>query len=295
MDRTTVHGIDVFLTIVREGSMRAAASKLGVGASAVSLQLKSLEDRLGVALLVRTTRRLELTEAGRALFDGAAPAYRDLAGAVERARQAGLSALQTLRLSLSRGAYIVVVAPILGRFLENHPEISLELSWNEELVDIERTGFHAGVRLGDVLAPEMAAVRTSEQVPSAFFASPTYLDAHGCPSEPTDLLTHRCIRHRNPTSGQLRDWWVTEGDRARRIDPTARLVFDSAAGVIQAARDGHGIGWSMHATMARHVESGELQVVLDRYAVSLPPFYLYYPERNANHRPLRCLIDALRR
>lgn len=293
MDRATIHGIDVFLAIVREGSMRAAAEKLGVGAPAVTLQLKSLEQRLGVDLLVRTTRSLELTEAGQVLFDSASPAIRDLGSAIERALQAAKTSVRVLRLSLSRGAYLVAIAPILPRFLAEHPDVSVDISWNEELVDIQRKGFHAGIRLGDVLSADMAAIRASHEVPSAFFASPSYLKAHGTPQEPRDLLDLACIRHRQPTSGQLREWWVSERGQPKRIDPPARLVFDSAAGVIQAAREGLGIGWSMRATMQDHIETGELELVLEGYETELPPFYLYFPEQNANEEPLRSLISSV--
>ncbi len=293
MDRATLHGIDVFLTIVREGSMRAAAAKLGVGAPTISLQLKALEERLGVDLLVRTTRKLDLTAAGQVLFDSAAPAYRDLASSVEKAQQKAVSSTGTLRLSLSRGAYLVAVAPMLDAFLSSNPGITLEMSWNEELVDIERKGFHAGVRMGDLLAANMSAILASAPVPSAFFASPQYLDANGRPRAPRDLLGHHCIRHRQPTSGQLRDWWVMEDEQAKRIDPPARLVFDSAMGVIQAARDGHGIGWSMRATMEDHVKTGALELVLDGCTTDLPPFYLYFPSQNEAWEPLAMFIQSM--
>ena len=273
--------------------MRAAAEKLGVGAPAVTLQLKSLEERLGIALLVRTTRSLELTEAGQILFDSASPAMRDLGSAIERAQQAAKTSVRVLRLSLSRGAYLVAIAPILPRFLADHPEVSVDISWNEELVDIQRNGFHAGVRLGDVLSADMAAIRASHEVPSEFFASPSYLKEHGTPQKPRDLLEHACIRHRQPTSGQLREWWVSECGQPKRIDPPARLVFDSAAGVIQAAREGHGIGWSMRATMQDHIETGELELVLEGSATALPSFYLYFPGQTAEHEPLRSFIAAV--
>lgn len=274
--------------------MRAAASTLGVGAPAVSLQLKSLEERLGVDLLVRTTRSIELTEAGRILFDSAAPAYRDLAGAVEKAQQMAASTTGTLRLSMSRGAYIAALAPMLDQFLAENPGISLEISWNEELVDIVRKGFHAGVRLGDVLSPTMVAVPITPCVASAFFASPDYLIRHGRPKHPRDLLDHRCIRHRQPTSGQLREWLVNEDGEEKRIDPPARLTFDAAMGVIQAARDGHGIGWSMRATIEDHIKTGDLETILEPFTTTLPPFYIYYPEQNARVESLQLLTDCLK-
>jgi DNA-binding transcriptional LysR family regulator len=124
MERIPTHGIEVFLTIVREGSMRAAADALGVGAPAVTLQLKSLEDRLGVDLLFRTTRTVELTEAGKVLFDAAAPAHRDLTYAIKKTKEMARSTTETLRLSLSRGAYIAALAPALPAFLSKHPGIN---------------------------------------------------------------------------------------------------------------------------------------------------------------------------
>lgn len=162
-------------------------------------------------------------------------------------------------------------------------------------MDIQRKGFHAGVRLGDVLSADMTAIRASFEVPSAFFASPSYLKAHGTPQGPRDLLEHACIRHRQPTSGQLREWWVSERGQPKRIDPPARLVFDSAAGVIQATREGHGIGWSMRPTMQDHLETGELELVLEGCATELPPFYLYFPEQNADQEPLRSFISVVNR
>lgn len=294
MERTPTHGIEVFLTIVREGSMRAAAKALGIGAPAVSLQMKALEERLGVDLLHRTTRSIALTEAGRVLFETAAPAYRDLIHAVRKSQDTARSATGTLRLSVSRGAYIAAVAPVLGRFLSDNPGIRLDISWNEELVDIVREGFHAGIRLGDILAQDMIALRVTQPMASAFFASPDYLDRHGRPRHPRDLLDLQCIRYRQPTSKKIREWRVVDGGQEKCIDPPVRLTFDTVIGVIQAAREGHGIGWSMRATMEDHLKTGELETVLEPFAQELPPFYLYYPEQNKRVECLRLLIDCMR-
>lgn len=274
--------------------MRAAADVLGVGASAVTLQLKALEERLGIELFFRTTRSLELTDAGKVLFDAAAPAHRDLVDAIKKTREMARSTTGTLRLSMSRGAYIAALAPVLDAFLAKNPGINLDISWNEELVDIIREGFHAGIRMGDMLAQDMMAVRITGPIPSAFFAAPCYLAAHGTPTAPRDLLDHRCIRHRHPTSGALREWWVIEDGQDKQIDPPARLIFDSAAGVIQAAREGHGIGWSMRATMEDLLKTGDLHTVLDPHAKDLPPFYIYYPEQNRRVECPRLLVDFLK-
>ncbi|WP_282605545.1 LysR family transcriptional regulator [Pelagibius sp. Alg239-R121] len=293
MERAPIHGIEVFLAIVREGSLRAAAKELGVGAPAVSLQLKALEEKMGVGLLFRTTRSIELTDAGRVLFDAAAPAYRDMLYAVKKTQELGNSAKGTLRLSLSRGAYITAIAPVLEKFQSDNPGISLDLSLNEGLVDIIRDGFHAGIRLGDILSPEMMAVRLTPSLTPAFSAAPSYLDRHGRPEHPRDLLNHHCIRYKLPTAKKVADWHFTEDGQDKTIDPPTRLVFDHMTGVIQAAREGHGIGWSLRSTAAEHLESGDLETLLDPYVRKLPPFYLYYPEQNKRVECLRLFIDCL--
>ncbi len=294
MKRVPIHGVEVFLAIVQEGSMRAAAELLGVGAPAITLQLKTLEERLGVDLFHRTTRSVELTEAGRMLHDAAAPAHRDLADALAKTQASARSTTGTLKLSMSRGAYMAALAPVLPAFLAAHPGISLEISWNEELIDIVRTGFHAGIRMGDVLAQDMIAVAITPPIRPAFFAAPSYLAAHGCPKRPRDVLDHHCIRHRLPTSGKLREWWVHESGQDKQLDPPTRLTFDSAAGVIQAAREGHGIGWSMRVTMQDHLKTGELELLLEPYVKDLPAFYLYYPVQNKRVECLRLLVDFLK-
>ena len=294
MERIPTYGIEVFLAIVREGSMRAAADALGVGAPAITLQMKALEERLGIELLFRTTRSVELTEAGKVLFEAAAPAHRDLTYAIRKTQEMAQSATGTLRLSLSRGAYIAAVAPVLDAFLFKYPGINLDISWNEELVDIMKKGFHAGIRMGDMLAQDMIAARITKPIKSSFFAAPSYLEKHGTPTIPRDLLGHQCVRHRHPTSAELRQWWVVEDGQEKQIDPPARIVFDSAAGVIQAACDGHGIGWSMKATMEDQLEAGALRTVLDSYTKDLPPFYIYYPEQNKRVECLRLFVDFLK-
>ena len=293
MKRPPLYAIEVFLTIVQEGSLRAAAAVLGVGAPAVSLQLKALEDKIGVSLLFRTNRKIELTDAGRVLFETAAPAHRDMIYAVEKTQDTAKSTTGTLRLSMSRAAYVTAVAPVIEKFQSDNPGIKLDISWNEGLVDIIRDGFHAGIRLGDMLAQDMVAVRLTPPVTPAFSASPSYLDRHGRPEHPRELLDHRCIRYRFSTAKKVADWWFTEDGQDKIIDPPSSLIFDQGVAVIEAARDGHGIGWSMRATIEAYLKSQELETVLESYVKELPPFYLYYPEQNKRVEYLRLFIDCL--
>ena len=293
MTRAPISGIEVFLAIVREGSLRAAARSLGIGAPAVSHQLKALERRIGVDLMVRTTRSIELTDAGRTLLAGAAPAFMEISGAIEGARVIGKSNAGTLRLTLPRSAYKILIAPVLADFQARYPDVCLDLSINEGLVDIVREGFHAGFRLGDRLTTNMVAVRLTGPLTPCYSAAPSYLSAFGRPNHPRDLLNHKCVRYKFVTAKRIWDWQFVEDGQIKTVDPPTRLIFDSMQSVMQAVRDGHGIGWSLRAVIEDDLQAGALETVLDPYVTELPPYYLYYPEQNRRLELLRLFIDFL--
>jgi DNA-binding transcriptional LysR family regulator len=293
MMRPPISGIEVFLAIVREGSLRAAARSLGVGAPAVSHRLRALERRIGVDLLVRTTRSIELTAAGRALLTRAAPAFQELSEAIEDTREIGRARKGTLRLTLPRSAYKMLIAPVLAEFQARYPDVCLDLSINEGLVDIVKEGFHAGFRLGDRLTPGMVAVRLTGPLTPCYSAAPSYLAAFGRPQHPRDLLAHKCVRYKFVTANRIWDWQFIEDGQIKTVDPPTRLVFDSMQSVMQAVRDGNGIGWSLRPVIEDDLQARVLETVLDPYVVKLPPYYLYYPEQNRRLELLRLFIDVL--
>lgn len=293
MAQSPVGGIEVFLTVVREGSLRAAARALGVGAPAVSHRLKALERRIGVDLLVRTTRSIELTDAGRTLLATAAPAFREIAEAIEGARVVGRSTTGTLRLTMPRSAYKMLIAPVLADFQARYPDVCLELSVNEGLVDIVKEGFHAGFRLGDRLTSDMVAVQLTGPLTPCYAVAPSYLAAFGRPEHPRDLLHHKCVRYKFVTAKRIWEWRFVEDGQIKVVEPPVRLVFDSMQSVMQAVREGHGIGWSLRPVVEDDIRAGALETVLDPYVMKLPPFYLYYPEQNRRLELLRLFIDFL--
>jgi len=295
MARTPIGGLEIFLSIVQQGSLRGAARALGVGAPAVTHQLKSLEAQLGVNLFVRTTRSVELTEAGAALAKRADPALSEIRAAVEEARGLGQARTGTLRITLPWSAYRIAIEPILAAFRSSHPGVQLELSFNEALVDVVREGFHAGIRLGDRLTPGMIAVPITPPLQAAYSAAPSYFERQGRPRHPRDLIDHRCIRYRFISSNRLADWQFREGDRTFIVDPGASLVFDSFQAVVQAACAGHGIGWSLRAVVEQELRVNRLETVLEDYCTEHPPFFLYYPEQNRRLELLRVFIESVRR
>jgi DNA-binding transcriptional LysR family regulator len=294
MKQLSISGLELFLAIAREGSLRGAAKSLELGAPAVSQRLKKLEEEVGVRLFARTTRSLELTQAGEALLERAAPAFEALVEAVESARTAGNAQTGTIRLTLPWSAYKIALASLLPKFQTRYPDVRLDLSFDEALVDIVRDGFHAGIRLGDQLAPGMVAFRLTRPLKGAFAAAPSYLKAHGRPEHPRDLLQHKCVRYRFKSANRLAPWQFKVGREAVTVDPPAGLVFDSFQSVVQAECAGHGIGWTLREVIEEELRDGRLETVLDQFTPGHPPFYLYYPEQNRHLPLLRLLIDFLR-
>lgn len=289
-----LYGLDTFLAIAETGSLRKAATRLGVQPPAVSYQLKALEERIGAPLFVRTTRSVSLTDAGRSLLARARPAMTELEGAIEDARDASRTHKGTLRITLTYEPYRMAILPKLAAFREAYPDIELELSFDEGFVDIADEGFHAGVRLGGHIREDMIAVRLSPPFREAMFGSPGYLDKYGRPERPADLLQHNCIHYRFIASNRKAEWRVVEDGAINTIDVKGNLTVNSTAALLDAARAGHGLAWLFRHSIEEDLERGTLEVVLADYAVEWPGYFLYFPKANANLRVLRAFVEHMR-
>lgn len=294
MDKLPFAGLEVFFAVHKHGSLRSAASALEVQPPAVSYQLKALEERIGVALFVRTTRSVKLTEAGRTLLAKAQPAVADLFEALEAARSSGQSRKGTIRVTLPLDAYEMAIAKKLAAFQQRYPDIVLELSFNEATEDIVAEGFHAGVRQGDIIAEDMIAVRLSPPAKEAVFASPGYFERHGRPSRPEDLMRHTCIRYRYIASQRIAEWQFHGDNGITTIDVGGLLIFNSTAAVLSAARDGLGVSWLFRQSVEDDLRAGRLETVLEDFSVERPGYFLFYPRANARIEVLRLFIDFMR-
>ncbi len=291
--RLPLSTLEVFNAIAREGSMSAAAQALGIKRSTVSHQLKNLEDQLGTALFVRTTRAINLTEAGRALMRASGPAFEQLADGLETARSAGHSARGELKLAAPEFAYQLLLRGKLISFQEKYPEISLELSLTDALSDILHEGLHAGFRLGGLVAQNMIAKPLTPALNSAVVASPAYLERHGAPEHPKDLLNHNCLGYRFQSSGQLAPWAFTGPDGDYAVSAPGSLVANSLPVTIEMARQGLGIAYTFCEICEDSLGRGDLVEILTEHRAAMPGINIYFPQEYRSFIPLRLLIEHL--
>lgn len=285
--------LTAFAAVARLRSFRQAALERGVSASALSHALRALEERLGVRLLNRTTRSVTPTEAGQMLLARLAPAMREIDDAL-----LDLSALQDvpagrLRLNVPRPAARLLLAPMLASFVTRYPRVQVEVVTDDGLIDIVRDGFDAGIRFGEQVAADMIAVPVGAPQPFVVVASPAYLQAHGAPGTPRDLLGHACIGRRFP-SGRQYAWEFGAAGESVSIAVGGPLVFDDDALMLGAARDGAGLAYVYAADAHADIAAGRLVCVLQH---CLPPpsrYFLYYPSRRQMPAVLRAFVDLLR-
>ncbi|WP_170431717.1 LysR family transcriptional regulator [Ruegeria arenilitoris] len=293
--RLPLSTLEVFNAIAQHGSLSAAAQKLGLKRSTVSHQLKNLEDRLGTALFIRTTRSINLTEAGRALARSSGPAFEQLADGLESALTAGHSARGSLKLAISEIAYHLVVREALVSFRDLYPEIEVELLLTDALSDVLGEGFHAGFRMGGMIAQDMIAISLTSPLQTAVVASPEYLAENGTPEDPRDLLAHNCLRYRFQSSGQFAPWTFTgpEGDYA--VEVGGSLIANSSPVTVEMAARGLGIAYSFRDTCLEPLASGQIEEVLTQHQVSIPGINIFFPQEYRSMMPLRLFIQHLKR
>ena len=286
--------LQAFATVARLRSFRQAATELGVSPSALSHTLRSLEARLGVRLLNRTTRSVAPTEAGASLLDRLAPALVDIHGALDEINAFRDSPVGTLRINAPQAAAEWVLTPLLTRFLAAYPSMQVELVSDDARVDIVASGFDAGVRFGESLQQDMVAVPLGPPQRFIVVAAPAYLAAHGTPLCPRDLRQHRCIRIRFP-NGAFYRWEFAKDGEQLEIEVDGPFAANAKAPMISAARAGLGLAYVYAQYAASGLADGSLVSVLDDWCPQIPGFFLYYPSRKLMPAGLKALVELLRK
>jgi DNA-binding transcriptional LysR family regulator len=294
MDRELFPHLPVVLAVARRGGFAAAAAELGMTASNASRAVRLLEERLGMPLFARTTRSVALTEAGAALVAGCGPALQEIARLWEqlRARRTGASGL--LRLNVPRVALPLAVTPVLQAMADRFPDVTVEAFVDDGLIDIVTGRFDAGIRLGEMIAQDMVAVRLTEAFRVVIVASPAYLARHGRPQSLGDLERHNCIGFRQVTGQGLYRWELQERGQDVRVETKGTAIVTDPVGAVEFALAGIGLAYVFAPLVCEHLASGRLEEVLAESAIQEPGLFLYYPRRAAMAPKLRAFIDTAR-
>lgn len=282
-----------FLAIARRGSFRLAALDMGVTTSALSHAISALEARRGVRLLNRTTRSVTLTAAGEALraaIEGPLEAVSQAADELNRFRDAPAG---RVRINVLGDAFSLLLEPVLPRFVARYPEVEVDVSVTNRLLDVVGAGFDAGVRYGGTVPEDMIAQRLSPDIRWVAAASPAYLEANGTPATPRDLKDHHCIRIRLGND-QLYQWEFEQGDDLVEVNTPGQVTVDESHAAVGLGLRGVGVIYGAEPVLRPHLESGQLRVILDDWAPMGAGFHAYYPGRRQVPTALRLLIDLIR-
>jgi DNA-binding transcriptional LysR family regulator len=293
MKRDELNDLAAFVVVADEMSFTRAASKLGLSPSALSHAMKALEERLGLQLLARTTRKVSTTEAGSRLLKTLRPAFEDINTALIDLSELRDKPAGMLRITMPRHAATSLVWPMMPDFLATHPDIRIEITIDEGLTDIIESRYDAGIRFGEKVAKDMVAVRVSHDVRWAVVGSPAYFTNHPVPHTPQDLVEHRCINYRFATSAGLYLWEFEQDGRSFQIRVDGNLIFNDGDLILAAALAGQGLGYLLEDQITAHVAEGRLIRVLTEWYPTSDGYYLYHPNRRQTPSALAALIDAL--
>ncbi|MFJ5489937.1 LysR family transcriptional regulator [Pectobacterium carotovorum] len=282
------------IAVAQTGSFTRAAAQLGVTQPALSASIRGLEERLGVRLLLRSTRSVTLTMAGQHLVDLIVPEFEQIDNELKSLNDLRDKPTGTLRITAIDYAIRSILWPKLSVFLQHYPDITVELISEYESVDIAARGYDAGVRFGMELAQDMISVRISPDVKNAVVGSTSYLARHSAPQVPADLSQHKCIRLRTSTYGGLYDWEFADNGRTFDVRITGSVICNNAYDILEAAKDGFGLAYLPQDMVQPYTDSGKMVSVLQDWCPVWPGFHLYYPNRRQHSRAMALMVEALR-
>jgi len=291
---TPLNALNAYLAVARRRSFAAAAAELGGSPSALSQSVRQLEMRLGVSLLMRTSRSVSLTEEGQRLLESAGPAVDQALELLKKVTVRAEDVTGRIRLTVPSFSVRHVVAPLLPRFLARHPHVEVDVRVENHFVDIVTEGLDAGIRFSDSIERDMVQVRLLGPSRFVVVAAPAYLARKGTPEKPEDLLTHDCICIRSASTGPRYVWELERGKRNWRIPVQGPVETNDEVLMRVLAEEGVGLLYTFEPQVAAELKRGSLRVVLEPYAALVPGLYLYYPSRAQVSRALKAFVGVAR-
>jgi DNA-binding transcriptional LysR family regulator len=285
MDR--LREMEIFVRVTEAGSFSAAARDLNMGQPAISKTIAGLEDRLGVRLLTRSTRKLSATEAGTAFYERAVRAIGEADEAEAAAHSVGAGLEGRLRISAPVTFSRLHLVPKLGLFLDAHPKLQLDLVMDDRAVDLVAENIDAALRLG-VLTDSALKARKLAQADRLVVATPTYLARRGVPRTPADLLEHDSIIYGQSSGGQ--EWFFRRGTSETSVYLKARLKLSAAEGVREAVLAGQGIAIASRWMFAPELKSGEVVSILNEWRLPAMDLWVIYPSGRLTSAKARAFV-----
>ncbi|EWY39956.1 transcriptional regulator [Skermanella stibiiresistens SB22] len=293
MRATDLSELAAFDAVARHRSFRRAAEERGVTASALSHAVSNLEARVGIRLLNRTTRSVNLTDAGAMLLSQLSPAFGDIGSAVDALNQFRDTPFGKVRINAPNSVAPFVFRSVMAPLMARNPKLELEIVATDRLVDIVDEGFDAGIRLGESLREGMTAVKIKPLLRFAVVGSARYFERHPMVKSPEDLRNHVCIRNIYP-SGAPYPWEFSQAGRIIEFEPTGPLSLDDHELMVEAALSEVGLAYVWEERARPHIADGRLVECLASWSAPMEWLYLYYPTRKFMSAGLRAVIEALR-
>jgi DNA-binding transcriptional LysR family regulator len=292
-----LNDLAAFVSVCRAGGFRDAARIGGVSASSLSVAVRRLENRLGLRLLNRTTRSVAPTEAGGRLLDKLTPLFGEMEAALDVLNGFRDKPTGTLKLNVPSSAARIVLPGVIAAFLQAYPDIRIEVVVEDGFVDVLSIGCDAGIRYDERLEQDMIAIPIGPRVQRfATAASPAYLDAHGRPEHPRELLAHACLRGQF-AGGATPTWFFERDGEVLQLNPSGPLLVRPGAAIdlaVSCAIAGVGVIHLFEDMLRPHLDNGSLEPILEPWWQSFSGPFLYYPGRRHLPAPLRAFVDFLK-
>ena len=289
MDR--FENMRTFIRVVEAGTISAAADRLGVAKSAVSRRLKELEEHLGVELFHRTTRKMNLTDTGRAFYHQSVRILEDVLEAELATSQAHGTLKGSLKIALPSTFGIMHMGPAINEFLKAHPQIEFDLDFNDREVDLIQEGFDLAIRIANLPDSSLIARRLAP-IQNVICASPSYLEQMGSPRTPDELVDHRCLVYSLLSDYEYWNLTDIDGNETRtKIHPY--LKASTGEFLKDAAVEGMGIIMVPSFIAYKEIESGDLVQILEDYNPPRIDAYAIYPQTRHLSQRVRAFVDFL--
>ena len=293
-ERENIGDLIAFVAVARERSFTRAAAKLGVSQSALSHTIRGLETRLGVRLLMRTTRSVSATEAGERLLRTAGPRLDDIESELTALRELRDKPAGTIRITAMENATDSILLPKLAPLLRNYPDIKVEVVIDYGLTDIVAERYDAGVRSGEQVAKDMIAVRIGPDMRMAVIGAPSYFRSRAEPKTPQELVEHNCINLRLPSHGGVYVWEFEKRGRQLRVRVEGQFTCNGTNQMLHAALAGSGLAYVPESMAEPHIAKGRLKRVLADWCPPFSGYHLFYASRRQSSAAFSLVVSTLR-